>query len=327
MVLPKGAEVTAYVSTAKELDLTRFQPGAMSLASSRGSGVRVIGDADSEKSSESGPPPGFFLHRTYTNQYFALSFPLATDWVPETGAVRNRLASRNPAQSESLLLAAVHIPQDVTDLRADSSFTVTAVTRSAHANTDNCARYLKMWPGKKATLKGTISEYTVAGHEFFRANFDSRTDASDLAVVCSPAGHYLLLWHVQGLYWDSVDDAASTVYAIVPWPPDEETGSSESFQQVTVPRNTSASLLVREVKPVYPAVAIENHIQGTVRMRAAISKDGDVEGLELLDGPVELAMSAVTAVRQWKYRPYLMGGQPVAISTEVVVNYESGPSM
>jgi hypothetical protein len=35
----------------------------------------------------------------------------------------------------------------------------------------------------------------------------------------------------------------------------------------------------------------------------------------------------VTAVRQWKYRPYLMGGQPVAISTEVVVNYESGPSM
>jgi protein TonB len=61
-------------------------------------------------------------------------------------------------------------------------------------------------------------------------------------------------------------------------------------------------------------------------MQAEISKTGEVETLELLEGPVELAVSAVTAVRQWKYRPYVQNGEPTPVSTIVVVNYSSGTS-
>ena len=56
-------------------------------------------------------------------------------------------------------------------------------------------------------------------------------------------------------------------------------------------------------------------------MQAEINKTGDVVDLEILDGRLELAVSAVNAVRQWKYRPYLLLGQPVTVQTQIVVNY------
>jgi outer membrane biosynthesis protein TonB len=56
-------------------------------------------------------------------------------------------------------------------------------------------------------------------------------------------------------------------------------------------------------------------------MSAVISKNGDVVDLEVLDGPIELAVSAVNAVRQWKYRPHVLNGQAVEVRTEIMVNY------
>jgi protein TonB len=58
-----------------------------------------------------------------------------------------------------------------------------------------------------------------------------------------------------------------------------------------------------------------------VRLRAVINKTGDVVDLEVMSGPIELVVSAVNAVRKWKYRPYLLMGEPVAVQTEIVVNY------
>ena len=56
-------------------------------------------------------------------------------------------------------------------------------------------------------------------------------------------------------------------------------------------------------------------------MSAVISEAGDVVDLEVIDGPIELAVSAVNAVRLWKYRPYSLNGAPVKVLTEIVVNY------
>lgn len=56
-------------------------------------------------------------------------------------------------------------------------------------------------------------------------------------------------------------------------------------------------------------------------MRVVISRTGDVEDVEVLDGPIELAVSAVNAVRQWKYRPYIMKGEAVKVNAEITVNY------
>ena len=80
-------------------------------------------------------------------------------------------------------------------------------------------------------------------------------------------------------------------------------------------------LLIKRVVPIYPADARHDRIQGTVRMRAVINKTGDIVDLEVMAGPMELVVSAVNAVRKWKYRPYLLKGEPVEVQTEIVVNY------
>ena len=79
--------------------------------------------------------------------------------------------------------------------------------------------------------------------------------------------------------------------------------------------------VIKKVQPVYPESARYAHIEGTVLMSAVISKEGNIVDVEVLDGPIELAVSAVNALRQWKYRPYEQGGQPVEVRTEVEINY------
>jgi outer membrane biosynthesis protein TonB len=56
-------------------------------------------------------------------------------------------------------------------------------------------------------------------------------------------------------------------------------------------------------------------------MGAVINKTGDMVDLELISGPLELVVSAVNVVRKWKYKPYLLKGQPVEVQTQIVVNY------
>ena len=62
-------------------------------------------------------------------------------------------------------------------------------------------------------------------------------------------------------------------------------------------------------------------IEGQVILRAIISKDGDVENLKIASGHPQLAPSAIDAVKQWKYRPYLQQGKPVEVETEINVNF------
>jgi protein TonB len=88
-----------------------------------------------------------------------------------------------------------------------------------------------------------------------------------------------------------------------------------------VPEGISTGLLIKKVRPIYPPEALRALIEGTVRLSAVINKTGDVVDLEVMDGPLELVVSAVDAVRQWKYRPYLLNSAPVDVQTQVIVNY------
>jgi protein TonB len=71
-------------------------------------------------------------------------------------------------------------------------------------------------------------------------------------------------------------------------------------------------------------LALAARIQGVVVLKAQISKAGDIADLELVSGPIGLAGSAVSAVRQWKYKPYLLKGEPIAVDTQITVNYQLG---
>jgi len=99
-------------------------------------------------------------------------------------------------------------------------------------------------------------------------------------------------------------------------------GTADGPKRIRVSGNVQASKMVKMVRPVYPPEAKAAGVQGTVRMRAIVGKEGDVIGLTLLMAPSpELARSAMEAVNQWKYTPTLLNGAPVEIQTEVDVNY------
>jgi periplasmic protein TonB len=79
--------------------------------------------------------------------------------------------------------------------------------------------------------------------------------------------------------------------------------------------------LVRKVLPMYPPLARSARIQGPVVLQAMISKLGTIENLRLLSGHPMLAPAAIDAVRQWRYRPYILSGEPVEVETQITVNF------
>jgi periplasmic protein TonB len=92
-------------------------------------------------------------------------------------------------------------------------------------------------------------------------------------------------------------------------------------QRVRVSSGVSQGLLIRRVSPTYPPLARQARIQGTVILQAQISKTGDIENLQLISGHPMLAPAAIEAVKQWKYKPYLLNGEPVEVDTQVQVNF------
>ena len=76
--------------------------------------------------------------------------------------------------------------------------------------------------------------------------------------------------------------------------------------------------------PKYPVDAKKAKIQGKVVLEAVISKDGGIENLRVLSGPKELQAPSLEAVRTWKYKPYLLNGDPVEVTTTINVIYSLG---
>ena len=82
-----------------------------------------------------------------------------------------------------------------------------------------------------------------------------------------------------------------------------------------------AASLIHKVQPLYPAIARTMHLSGTVRLRAIIGADGSVRQIEVIGGNTLLVQSAVAAVREWRYRPTMLNGEPVEVETLVTVNF------
>jgi TonB family protein len=93
-------------------------------------------------------------------------------------------------------------------------------------------------------------------------------------------------------------------------------------QKLKVSQGVSQGLLIKSVDPVYPALARQMRIQGAVELMANIGADGSITSVKLLSGDSILAQAAITAVKQWKYKPYYLGDQPVAIQTQITMKFK-----
>ncbi len=95
-----------------------------------------------------------------------------------------------------------------------------------------------------------------------------------------------------------------------------------SLATVKVSQGVSQGLVIKRVQPKYPPAALATHASGVVQIEATISKDGTVTNVNVLKGDPMLAHAAVDAVRQWRYKPYYLDGEPVEIQTQITVNFK-----
>jgi protein TonB len=82
--------------------------------------------------------------------------------------------------------------------------------------------------------------------------------------------------------------------------------------------------LLHDVKPIYPPLAIATHTQGAVVLAAVIDRNGTIEKLRVVSGHPLLVRAAIDAASQWRYRPYLLNGEPLEVETQITVNFVLG---
>jgi TonB family protein len=94
------------------------------------------------------------------------------------------------------------------------------------------------------------------------------------------------------------------------------------LQTLNISQGVSQGLLLKKVSPSYPPNALRMRIEGTVELLATVSKDGNISRVKVVSGDSQLTKAASDAVKQWKYKPYLLNGEPVEIQTQITVNFK-----
>jgi periplasmic protein TonB len=104
-----------------------------------------------------------------------------------------------------------------------------------------------------------------------------------------------------------------------PVSPEAHRTTTSTRRRVSEP--VQAAMLIRRVEPLYPQLAVQLRREGRVELHAVISTDGSIQSLEVISGDPLLIRSALAAVREWRYRPTILNGQPVEVDTHITVIY------
>jgi len=106
---------------------------------------------------------------------------------------------------------------------------------------------------------------------------------------------------------------------IVGWAQNQPVGGPAA---VKVGQAEAEAHLISSVQPQYPAKAREKGIQGTVMFRAIVGKDGSIDKLYLLSGHPLLVSASIDPVKQWKYKPFVVNGEPIEAEIVIAVNFQ-----
>jgi periplasmic protein TonB len=96
---------------------------------------------------------------------------------------------------------------------------------------------------------------------------------------------------------------------------------SVEVRRVRISDGGQPANLIYQVKPIYPILARTTRTQGVVVLEAVIGRDGSISSLHVVSGHQLLTQAAIDAVKQWKYRPTLLNGDPVEVITTITVTF------
>ena len=292
---------------------------------------------------------GTIANGIYTNECFGFSLPIPAGWevndaVTAGGKARHR-------SDGSLVLLFLHGQGKLPGRIIFSARNSTDHTGNAQDFVSDAVRAQTNSPTEKRELVRYTFAVDYGGRHFFRSDYKAMMrDNIPLyfAYVYTEFRGYFIGETLAAASPEGLDQAANSLQQISfredepkskcvmsgdtglnvggvmggvlsSKPPQTDTAQP---QTVRVSQGVSTGLILTKVQPQYPDDAKQARIQGQVILQAVIDKNGDVEQLTLLSGHPMLAAAALEAVKQWKYKPYLLNGQPVKVETQIVVNFQ-----
>jgi TonB family protein len=285
---------------------------------------------------------GVIANGIYSNECLGFSFPIPVGWEVNQGVTPNGGAKHLSGNSLSLLYLRQQQGNPAVGMiilnaweatRPDESaedYVRNAVAIQIRSHADDANRELTRdafaveYGGRhfvrsdyKTVLKSGAPLHLSYVYTKFRGYFVGETLASS-----SPEGLDQSANFLAGISFQEDQVNPRCVAGQGPTMDPTKLDASGLPQRVRVSHDVVAGLLVKKVPPAYPDNARIARVQGSVVLKALIDKDGAVEDLTLISGHPMLAPSAIEAVKQWKYKPYLLNGQPVKVETQIVVNFQ-----
>ncbi len=96
-----------------------------------------------------------------------------------------------------------------------------------------------------------------------------------------------------------------------------------TLAQTRISQGVSQGMVIKRIQPKYPQAALATHTEGAVQIEVTVNKEGNVVNPKVLSGDRMLAAAAIDAVRQWRYKPYYLNGEPMEIQTQITINFKA----
>jgi len=296
---------------------------------------------------------GSIANNVYSNECLGLSFVIPEGWRLRTHVVGTDVIATHSSIVSLVLLTIEQQPGGLfTNMMALNAHDATAFEPTLQQFVANSAhRQINLDPRNRKMVKDAYA-VNYGGKYFFRADYRQTVSGGTLyaAMVFTKFRGYYIGETVMAKSPEELNLAASSLQQITfrndqpnlkcvmngednldsggitrgvrTSRPSLYRGPNSAPLPVLVSQGVSKGLVTKKVPPQYPETALQGQVQGQVVLSAVIDKKGDVEELTLVSGHPILAPAALEAVKQWKYEPYLLNGQPVKIETQITVVFQ-----
>jgi TonB family protein len=279
---------------------------------------------------------GTLANGTCSNECLGLSLPVPAGWEVNEAVIANGRARHRSDQDLVLLFLrqqeklSGRIVLSAFDASSHPGSAQTFVSDAVHAQVNSTT-------AKNELVRDTFA-VNYGGRDFFRSDYKGLLGDNNpmyFAYVYTQFRGYFIGETLAASSPGGLDKAANSLQAISFQQDEIDHQCIMELNDATLPalpkilppqriRVSSAvamGLLIKKVNAQYPPGALQSRVQGQVALQAEIDKNGDVVSLALISGDPLLAPAALEAVKQWKYKPYLLNGQPVTVETTVIVNF------
>jgi TonB family protein len=240
---------------------------------------------------------------------------LAGEFIPgETVAVEVRLSEARALQTSATVKYQdkLRCGFEFAEISAEQRTAIREWAREAKAETEVGALPPSKMAGVSVRQIPARSDRTSYGGGGFRGGpRKKRSFAVWIAILVLALVALGIFWWRWNRAWDELESGLKT----------PERALAES-PKVKVPTEVMQKLVVHRVDPVYPAEARNENLRGIIALELIVARDGTVVSTRALNGPDVLARAAADALRWWKFEPYRMNGEPVAVETTMAVEFK-----